>query len=245
MLAGIEPIYDIVNGNGAAINRWSSSFVPSAVLPGSSQMAELTRLISPNLRVVEEQFFAMLANRTPAKLALPEQYDWITGEKINDPGNNVMARLWNTYSPMKVGKKITPEKQFLIDIEYDSRPSMATDGSGVKLTIDEQAQVYRIMGQSGGFKDAVKRVMNTTAGKKFREEFRKLQSQGGSADKNTFLEIQMQLDRALAQARDEAIAKIDANNNSATSIQARREEASKNKQQSMAGSIEPLLNIYR
>lgn len=244
MLAGIEPIYDIVNGNGAAINRWSSSFVPSAVLPGSSQMAELTRLISPNLRVVEEQFFAMLANRTPAKLALPEQYDWISGEKVNEPGN-IMARLWNTYSPMKVSGKISPEKQFLLDIEYDNRPSMATDGSGVKLTIDEQAQVYKIMGQRGGFKKAVQRVMNTTTGKKFREDFRKLQSQGGSADKGTFQEIQMQLDRALAQARDEAIAQIDAANNTDTSIQSRREEAARNKQQSMAGSIEPLLNIYR
>ena len=37
MLAGIEPIYDISQGNVAAINRWASSFLPSATMPGASQ----------------------------------------------------------------------------------------------------------------------------------------------------------------------------------------------------------------
>ena len=32
MLAGIEPIYDIVNGNGAAINRWAAPFTASAIV---------------------------------------------------------------------------------------------------------------------------------------------------------------------------------------------------------------------
>ena len=127
MLAGIEPLYDILSGNPAAINRWASSFLPSTVIRGSSQMAELTRLISPELRVVEENLFAMMANRTPAKGALPEQYDWIDGDKINEPGNFI-ARVYNTYSPWKVNGKISDEKQFLMDIEYDNRPSMMTDG---------------------------------------------------------------------------------------------------------------------
>ena len=84
MLAGIEPLYDMLSGNPAAINRWAASFLPSTVLRGSSQLAELTRLISPELRVVEENLFAMMANRTPFKGALPEQYDWIDGDKINE-----------------------------------------------------------------------------------------------------------------------------------------------------------------
>jgi hypothetical protein len=205
MLAGIEPIYDIVNGNGAAINRWSSSFVPSAVIPGSSQMAELTRLISPNLRVVEEQFFAMLANRTPAKLALPEQYDWITGEKINEPTNNVMSRLWNTYSPLKVGKKITPVKQFLIDIEYDSRPSMATDGRGETLDLDMQARLYQEIGKNGIFRKEVEKAMNSHDGQEFRKAFKKY----GSVDKKTFTPLFDKLNRALRLAKAAALQNMD------------------------------------
>jgi hypothetical protein len=242
MLAGIEPIYDIVNGNGAAINRWAAPFTASALIPGSSQMAELTRLITPNLKVVEEQYFAMLANRTPFKGSLPDQYDWIDGDLVNQPGN-IMARLWNTYSPMKVSGKISPEKQFLIDIEYDNRPSMASDGKGEKLTIDEQADLYRIIGQSGEFKKAIKRIMSSTTGKKFREDFRRLQSEGGSPTTATFQEIHMELDIALAQAKAEAIDEIDRENGGA--IQLRREETAENKQQSMADSLEPILNVYR
>ena len=45
MLAGLEPLYDISAGNVSAINRWASSFLPATMLRGSSQMAELTRLI--------------------------------------------------------------------------------------------------------------------------------------------------------------------------------------------------------
>ena len=101
MLAGIEPIYDISQGNVSAINRWASSFLPAAVMPGASAQAELGRLLAPNLKVVEENLAAMIANRTVAKGMLPDQYDWIDGDKVNLP-DNAWARLWNTYSPWKV-----------------------------------------------------------------------------------------------------------------------------------------------
>ena len=131
--------------NPDAINRWATGFLPSAVIPGSSQIAELTKLFAPNLKVVDDNLITMIANRTPLKMALPDQYDWIDGGKVNEPGN-FLARVFNTYSPFKVNGKISEEKQFLIDIEYDNRPSMATDGRGVDLTPEEQSAVYNAMG---------------------------------------------------------------------------------------------------
>ena len=209
MLAGIEPIYDILSGNPAAINRWASSFLPSTVIRGSSQMAELTRLISPELRVVEENLFAMMANRTPAKGALPEQYDWIDGDKINEPGNFI-ARVYNTYSPWKVNGKISEEKQFLMDIEYDNRPSMMTDGKGLKLTIKEQAEVYRIMGQQGGFKKAVQKIMQSVDGKKFREAYKKAVNNSDVPPRlQDYASIHLMLDRELNLAKESAISEID------------------------------------
>ena len=39
--------------------------------------------------------------------------------------------------------------------------SMKTDGKGVDLTVEEQAQVYKIMGENGPLRQAIKRnVMN-------------------------------------------------------------------------------------
>jgi|TARA_Y100000289_G_scaffold9699_1_gene8835 hypothetical protein len=209
MLAGIEPLYDMLSGNPAAINRWASSFLPSTVLRGSSQLAELTRLISPELRVVEENLFAMMANRTPFKGALPEQYDWIDGDKINEPGNFI-ARVYNTYSPWKVNGKISPEKQFLMDIEYDHRPSMLTDGQGLKLTLSEQADVYRLMGQSGSFKKAVQKIMQTVDGKKFREAYQNAVKNGEQPPRlQDYASIHLMLDRELNLAKEAAISEID------------------------------------
>ena len=208
MLAGIEPIYDIVSGNPAAINRWASSFLPSTVFRGSSQMAELTRLISPELRVVEENLFAMMANRTPAKGMLQEQYDWIDGDKINEPGNFI-ARVYNTYSPWKVSGKISDVKQFLMDIEYDHRPSMLNDGQGLKLNLKEQALVYKYMGQEGTFKKAVKHIMNSVDGKKFRAAFKKARDNNEQPPRlQDFGSIHLMLDRELNLAKEAAVHRI-------------------------------------
>ena len=146
MLAGIEPLYDMLNGNIAAINRFASGFLPSATMPGSSQIAELTRLLAPELRVMEENLIAMVMNRTPLKGTLPTQTDWIDGGAIGTP-SNALARIYNTYAPNKINGKPSELKSFLADIEYDARPNMKTDGKGVDLTLMEQARVYDIMGQ--------------------------------------------------------------------------------------------------
>jgi len=39
--------------------------------------------------------------------------------EVNVP-DSIWARLRNTYTPWKESGKITPEKQFLIDVEYDA-----------------------------------------------------------------------------------------------------------------------------
>ena len=52
-LSGLEPLMDILSGNPAALTKWSSSFLTSALVPGSSQLAEISRLMDPGLKEVE------------------------------------------------------------------------------------------------------------------------------------------------------------------------------------------------
>ena len=242
MLAGIEPIYDIANGNVGAINRWASSFLPSAVMPGASLQAEFGRLLHPNLKVVEEQLGAMIANRTPLKGMLADQYDWIDGDKVNLPDNN-WARVWNTYSPWKVSGKVSPEKQFLMDVEYDGRPSMKTDGRGTELTIDEQAEVYRIMGRDGIFKQAIKRVMNSRSGKEFRELYNQMKRDGKTPSLQDLDLIHGELDIALNIAKEMAIEEIDATNGG--QIQQRKEDDAANRQVSREADVDNILQYAR
>ena len=106
-LAGLEPMMDILTLNPGAISKWGSSFLTSAAVPGSSQLAEISRLMDPGLKEVEVSLIDMIRNRLPmTKGALPAKYDWIDGGEVGVP-DNLMARIWNTYMPWKVNGKIS------------------------------------------------------------------------------------------------------------------------------------------
>ena len=71
------------------------------------------------------------------------------GSKVGEP-LGFFARVWNTYSPLwKVSEAPTPEKQFLIDIEFDGRPSLKTNGKGIEYTPEQRSEITRLMGESG------------------------------------------------------------------------------------------------
>jgi hypothetical protein len=200
MLAALEPLNDVVRGDVGAINRWTSSFATSAVMPGSSLMAEFGRLITANKKELENNFFDLVANRSPIlKQGLPDAYDWIDGGKVGVP-SSFFARVWNTYLPWKVSGSISPEKQFLIDIEYEARPSLRTNGRGIEYSNEERSEVMNIMGQQGMFKQSIQQIMQTQEGKAFRKEFKKARELGLDPDLNKFKGIQLMLDSALGSA---------------------------------------------
>ena len=200
MLAGIEPFLDVVRGDVGAINKWASSFLTSAVVPGSSQLAEISRLMDPGLKEVEMDLFSLIQNRIPlAKGEMPAKYDWIDGGEVGIP-DNFMARVWNTYMPWKVNGKISPEKQFLIDIEYDARPTLRTNGKGVELTPEERSEITDIMGRDGLFKRGIQRVMQTKEAKQFRKNFKKAIDDGFEPDLSEFESVHILLDRELRNA---------------------------------------------
>ncbi len=197
MLAALEPLNDVVAGDVGAINRWTSSFATAAATPGSSLMAEFGRLITANKKELENNFLDLMANRNPLlKQSLPDAYDWIDGGKVGEPPN-FFARVWNTYLPWKVNGEISPEKQFLIDIEYESRPSLRTNGRGVEYTNEERSEVMSIMGQQGLFKQAIQQVMQSKEGKEFRKEFKAARKLGLDPEVDKFSGIHMMLDQAL------------------------------------------------
>ena len=170
-LAGVEPFLDVIRGDVGAINRWSGSFITSATLPGSSLMAEIGRLMDPGLREVETTMLDIARNRLPVlKTQLPKKYDWIDGGVVGMPVT-FLARIWNTYMPWKVNGKISDEKKFLQEIEYDARPILSTDGRGVKYTPAERSEIMRIMGEKGYFLDGIREVMKTYTAKEFRKEY--------------------------------------------------------------------------
>ena len=203
--AGLEPLNDVLAGNPAALSRWGASF-GSGLAPLSGMRNELGRLMEPQLKEVEQDFFQLLANRNiGAKSGLPDLYDWIDGGKVNEP-TNFFTRVWNTYSPwFKQSDRVSPEKQFLIDVEFDGRPSLRTDGRGVEYTPDERSEITNLMGKDGLFKKEIQRIMKSIDGKEFRKQYKK---SGVAMDRELFLRIHSQLNFALKRAQSFAASKV-------------------------------------
>ena len=62
-LAGLEPMFDVLSGNPAAMSRWTASF-GSGMLPGSGLRNELGRLLTPQLKEVEQDLLSLTATVT-------------------------------------------------------------------------------------------------------------------------------------------------------------------------------------
>jgi len=199
--AGLEPLGDVLSGNPAAAARWAGSF-GSAAIPGSGFRNEFARLITPQLKEVDQELSQIIANRNPGtKGQLPDLYDWMDGSKVGEP-LGFFARVWNTYSPLwKVSEARTPEKQFLMDIEFDGRPSLRTNGAGVEYSPEQRSEVTRLMGESKIFRDEVRNIMNSVDGKEFRRQWKLAADQGVYLDRELMFNIQVELSSALEDAQ--------------------------------------------
>jgi hypothetical protein len=205
MLAGIEPMNDVLRGDPAALNRWAASFA-SSLAPLSGARNELGRLMAPSLREVDMEFTQLLRNRNKfldvvdSKGALPDKHDWIDGTKVGYP-ENFFVRAWNAVSPMKVYEGQSAERQFLLDIEYDSRPSFNKSTKGVEYTPKERSELFSLMGQQGYFKRELQRIMHDTNAKTWRESIKTERGNGSRIDPNQWMNLYRQIDVALDRAK--------------------------------------------
>lgn len=206
MLSGIQPFLDVVRGDVGAMNKWGASFISAGTIKGSSQFAELSRLMDPELKEVGDNILDLSINRLPGlKSTLPSEYDWIDGGEVGIP-DNFFARIRNTYTPWKESGSISAEKQFLIDIEYDATPTLRTNGQGSELTNVARSEVTNIMGQRGYFKKGIQRVMQSIDGNEFRDRFKEARRANTKPDLSKFENIHNLLDFELRHAMKQAIA---------------------------------------
>jgi hypothetical protein len=101
---------------------------------------------------------------------------------------------------MKVYDGISPERQFLVDIEYDSRPSFMKNSKGVKYTPQERSELYSLIGKQGYLKQQLREIMNSTDAKAWRESIRTARGSGTQVKpelwENVYNKINVALDRA-------------------------------------------------
>lgn len=216
-MAALEPLTDVVTGNFSELNKWAASFLTSATVPGNSQLAEISRLMDPGLKEVDLELHQLIMNRNPiTKGLLPVRYDWVDGGEVGVP-DNFFVRIWNTYMPWKINGKLSPRKQFLVDIEYDGRPAVNTNGKGIEYTPEERSELLNIIGQYDLFgsrlDDIIERVEQKGGTEGFRTRVQEalgnqLLNKSGAVDTGEFESLHLQIDKALRDATKFAAARL-------------------------------------
>jgi len=243
-LAGIEPMFDVLAGNPAAAARWTSSWANS-IAPLAGFRGEMGRLLSPQLREVDQEFFQLVRNRNkfldvfdPAT-GLPGKYDWIDGDPVGY-SDNWFTRGWNAIMPMKVNGRLSPERQFLIDIEFDSRPAFQKSTEGIRYTPEERSEMYNIMGQQKYFRDALRGIMASTTAKDWKKRLTEARKRGGSVEPKYWEMLYNEVEVALRNAKE--LAEFDMSNSEDLALRAYEAEYNKTNQQLGQPNQFPLVN---
>ena len=162
LLQTLEPVQDILAGNPAAGARWISQFT-NAMLPLAGMRADLTRLMAPMKREYDNDVNQLIRNRNgfidiiDPDGSLPYKYNFVTGAQIGRP-SSWWARVNNSINVWKVHDDVSEEEQFLLDIEFDSRPFFNKSKGGIEYTNHQRAELYSKVGEQGYFRDELKKI---------------------------------------------------------------------------------------
>ena len=134
--------------------------------------------------------------------ALPHKYNYIDGEIVgSDQG--FWARAASNILGYPVGDKMTPNREFLIEIEYDSQPVMRNADDGVELTADERSFLYSAIGKDGYFAKELERIRKM-AGPDWRDKVNADIGQNPDLDTGRS-KIYIQIDHAMMIAKQRAM----------------------------------------
>lgn len=156
-LTGLQPITDIASGNEAAFNRWTSNNLSVGLFTA------MARQFMPGLREVDNDLGQMLRNKwnildaVGAGKPLPYDYDVVDGSIVGreDPVSNLL----NSVLPFKLSSGPSPEKQLLIDSEYDMQPALKKSIGNATYSNEQRSRLKQIMGESGIVKQGLNRLL--------------------------------------------------------------------------------------
>mgnify|MGYP003135049819 CR=1 FL=1 len=200
-LANLEPLFDMLSGNSAAVNRFGASF-GSTLFPGSGFRSEQARLWH-GFKEYDQELYSLLANRNPiAKGTLATKKSWYDGKEVGMP-SNPLVHMWNTFTPIgKVRENVGKGEKFLSDIEFDVRPYMKTNGKGIRYSPDQRAAVFEKIGEMGYFRNEVEQIMKKVSAKEFRQLYRNQQRESSlPVDRKETANVFRALSKALLDAK--------------------------------------------
>jgi hypothetical protein len=215
LMAQVEPLGDIMGGNGAAANRFAANMINGAV-PMAGLRGTFSRMMSDGLKEVDNELLQLIRNKNnfldpiDANGALGTKWSWVDEKTPIGFVEGWHQRAANALLGHRMGDEITPNRQFLIDIEYDSRPAM-TKIDGIELTSQQRSRIFEKMGELGTFARAIK-TMRTTKGEAYLRKMKQFRAEGvrsNEVDSEVVMNLHSYLDSELRRAAKQAISHLD------------------------------------
>jgi hypothetical protein len=260
VLSQLEPLHDVLQGNGAAAARFATSFGNNLV-PLGSLRNELGKVLYPGLRQIRGELDELLRNRNALldsvdpNRALPPLVDPIDGKPVGYQ-ENWFIRVFNM-GPIKIHDKPSKERQFLIDIEFNSSPTMNLSQRGVPLESHEIAAINSKIGEQGYYRDEIRSIQRDANklsyiapdGTEYKGFVNIIQAarRGGISseilDTTKFANIYSRLKKAYSQAKKFAENSLDEPMRSA--ILQREYDKNSLELQQQTGDIDQLINMHK
>ena len=197
--AQLEPLFDILRGDPGALTRWSGGFLNSATVPGANAVSQFNQVLDSSKRIVEQNVLAIAASRTPLNTTMPKRWNPIDGKAVGEQ-TNFWARIWNASRTWKVTGETSPNSEFISKVGFDMRPSIFSNGKGVKYSGEQQEEIMSLIGERGWFSSSIERIRKEVDSEKFRESFREAQRAGLNPDLATFGGVNKRLRQALNES---------------------------------------------
>jgi hypothetical protein len=211
MYGALEPMMDVMDGNSVAMQRWAANMT-SNLAPLSAVRKQIGDIMYPGLRVMEQEYQSFFLNRNrflPAAQEMPNLHDWFEGQQVGYP-ENPFVRFNNGAFPWKIyDGKISPERQYLMDIGWDHRPIFSKGENGVEYTPEEQAALYERLGTDKVFFREVQKIMKRVPSKMYLETMQAQRETGEEVKSELWYDVYGDLNTAARTAKKLALDQLD------------------------------------
>ena len=149
----------VASGDEAAFKRLGANLIRGAI-PQSGAMGVISKAITQAQKDIYNDFWGYVLNSTPAKVALPSQIDYWTGEEINEVDNHLL-RILNAVSPIKMSGGEEPWRLWLLNSGFDDINIIKKKfDKDVEYTAEEREAIGRAMGEDQIWKEVDKMRTN-------------------------------------------------------------------------------------
>jgi hypothetical protein len=245
-LSILTPLVEMLSGNETAMDRFAAGQINS-LAPLGGIRNNVSQILDGGLKDVQKDIMGYLKNKNQylnffdLSNRQPYIYSPITGKVPNN--YNMMVRMYNTLSPIKIYEGESPEEKFLNDIEYDSS-SLFKTREGVEILPKERSKLSELMGERGYWRSEISRISKLAAARSTVKELKEARSKGVRSEDTPIGQydlIHMELDKARKNAEKLAFNDLDLGMKG--EIQKRIVEKKSKENQAMRGIIPELKNL--